>query len=340
MKKIILFLTVALISITASAQYNVNGHRFFDNWSVGVDGGINTNLHDWNNGGGVLGVQVTKGITPVVSFEFASQIGLNDVVWDGDGVSWNVLGDKKHISTIHAIASTKVNLMNWFGGYLGHPRLFEIQARGGLGYLREVENEVNSAVGKVGFDFDFNVGKQRAWALSLKPAVVWNACNYAAFNGGRNATAQLTAGVSYRFKTSNGTHNFKEVDPVTVTEVVEKIVEVEKPVEVIKVVERVDTVFVEAKEENFEPITITFANNSAELTEEAKNTLSNAQGDNFVVEATATPYGTEDYNKALSQKRADNVANFLKAQGKTIAEAKGLGIQGKNSKRIAKVTLK
>ena len=66
MKKIVLFLTVALISITASAQYNVNGHRFFDNWSVGVDGGINTNLHDWNNGGGVLGVQVTKGITPVL----------------------------------------------------------------------------------------------------------------------------------------------------------------------------------------------------------------------------------------------------------------------------------
>ena len=333
MKKITLVIAMFTMAMAASAQNA--GQKFFDNWSIGVDGGINTNLHNWDNGGGVLGLQLTKGITPVVSFEFASQIGLNDIAWDGDGVSWNVLGDKKHISTISAIASTKINLMNWFGGYLGHPRVFEIQARGGIGYLREVEREVNSAVGKVGLDFDFNLGKERAWVLSLRPAVVWNACEYATFEKGQFATAQLTAGVTYRFKTSNGTHNFVNVEPKVVTKIVEKIVE--KPFETVRVVEKEvhDTVFV--KVEN-EVVCVEFKNNSAALSDDAIAALDKIEGKKVEIEGFASPVGTKEYNLKLSQQRADNVAAFLKEKGNEIISSVGKGVVG-NSKRIVNIKL-
>ena len=36
---------VAMFSMaySANAQYNVDGHKFWDNWSIGVEGGITTN---------------------------------------------------------------------------------------------------------------------------------------------------------------------------------------------------------------------------------------------------------------------------------------------------------
>ena len=172
------------------------------------------------------------------------------------------------LDNLSAIASTKINLMNWFGGYKGTPRLFEIQARGGFGYMREFwpdfalnptssGNDLNRAVAKFGFDFDFNLGQSKAWTISLRPAVVmkmlnegkmveqmftYEGCVYHDKFGipecdayGHNVLAQITAGVTYHFKTSNGTHHFAAVKPQIVTETVEKVVE--KPVE--KIVEKV-----------------------------------------------------------------------------------------------------
>ena len=61
----------------------------------------------------------------------------------------------------------------------------------------------------IGLDFAF-LGKDKAWQVYVEPAVVWNLegakkgvrydANYADF--------QLNAGVVYKFKNSNGTHNF------------------------------------------------------------------------------------------------------------------------------------
>ena len=351
MKKILLtFLFSALALVGVDAQYAVTNHRFFDNWSIGADGGVNTNLHSWDNVGGVVGLQITKGVTPVLSLEFSSQVGLNDLVWDGDGISWNVLGDKKHVSTINAIGSAKVNLMNWFGGYLGKPRIFEIQARGGLGYQRALNpigsQKANSFVGKTGLDFDFNMGKARAWTASIRPAVLWNHREYG--NKARLATAQVTAGITYHFKTSNGTHNFKRYDVGDMENEIARLNEelakkptevvVEKEVEKIIIKEVRDTIVVKEKVSAQETTEVTFANESAVLTKEAKEALSKIQGQKVAVEGFASPYGTKEYNLQLSQRRADNVAAFLKDNGNEVVSSVGKGVVG-NSKRVVIVNV-
>ena len=165
------------MAMASSAQYT--GHKFFDNWSIGVEGGVSTNLHDWDKpNGGVAGINFTKGITPVLSLEFQGQVGFND------DANWNwAVKSANVVDNVSVYANTKINLMNWFGGYKGAPRLFEIQARGGVGYTRffwpsfdgittESSNDLNRCNFKFGLDFDFNLGKQKAWTISVRPAVI------------------------------------------------------------------------------------------------------------------------------------------------------------------------
>ncbi|MBR4516920.1 MAG: hypothetical protein IKO60_05945, partial [Bacteroidaceae bacterium] len=78
MKKFTLVLVAMFgMAMAASAQYT--GHKFFDNWSIGVEGGVSTNLCDWDTpNGGVAGINFTKGVTPVLSLEFQLQAGFND----------------------------------------------------------------------------------------------------------------------------------------------------------------------------------------------------------------------------------------------------------------------
>ena len=355
MKKFTL-LMVAMFSMafSANAQYNVDGHKFWDNWSLGLEGGISTNAHDWNSPkGAIAGITVTKGITPVVSFEFGFNVGINN------NYSWEMAHSANVIDNVSAIASTKINLMNWFGGYKGTPRLFEIQARGGFGYMREFYpdfagnptssgNDLNRAIAKFGFDFDFNLGKAKAWTLSVRPAVVMKMARETspAFMGcvyvdrcnayGHNVIGQLTAGITYHFKTSNGTHNFAAVKPQVVTETVEKIVE--KPVE--KIVEKVVEKQVAAPASN-NIYVVEFEQNKSNLINTAKATLDQiSNGTTVILDAYASPEGAKAYNQKLSQKRADAVKGYLENKGVKVADAKAHGAESKSSQRVVYVRIK
>ena len=57
------------------------------------------------------------------------------------------------------------------------------------------------------------------------------------------------------------------------------------------------------------------------------------------VVAYASPEGTESYNKKLSQRRANAVADYLRAKGVTVTEVYGAGVNGNTSNRIAIVTV-
>ncbi|MCD7722077.1 MAG: OmpA family protein [Prevotellaceae bacterium] len=217
MKKIIALIALAASVAGVSAQNAVSSSKFLDNWSVGTDGGISTNLHEWDTpNGGVWGIQLTKGVTPVLSLEFSGQLGFND------DANWNALRSKNAVDNFTVMGSVKVNLMNWFLGYQGQPRLFELQAKGGVGYMgmlypkTQTTAQHNSTVVKLGLDFDFNLGQEKAWTVSLRPAIVMRGCkedkkcetgaDCGAYS--HNALAQLTAGVTYHFKNSNGKHYF------------------------------------------------------------------------------------------------------------------------------------
>ncbi len=217
MKKIFILIALCACMLSANAQTTVNGSKFFDNWSIGVDGGVSSNFHDWDiPNGGVVGLQITKGITPVVSFEFSGQLGFND------NANWNMPHSANVVDNFSVMGSTKINLMNWFGGYKGQPRVFEIQARGGFGYMgyfypnAQPMGDNGDAIVKLGVDFDFNMGQKKAWTISVRPAVVMkankedltcdNASGCTAYS--HNAVGQITAGVAYHFKNSNGEHYY------------------------------------------------------------------------------------------------------------------------------------
>lgn len=65
---------------------------------------------------------------------------------------------------------------------------------------------------KAGLDFGFNLGKKKAWQLYVEPAMIW-ALNGNGYQGVKydmnRAHFQLNMGLIYKFKNSNGTHNFQ-----------------------------------------------------------------------------------------------------------------------------------
>ena len=146
----------------------------------------------------------------------------------------------------------------------------------------------------------------------------------------------------YKFKNSNGTHNFKiaqlrdqaEIDELNriINELRNRKPEVvtkEVVKEVVKEVSIDDLVFV------------TFAQGKYNLTNEAKAALDKVEeGAHVQIVGTASPEGSKELNDRLSQNRANVVADYLKARGVIVDEALGKGVQGVTSNRLAIVYVK
>ena len=122
--------------------------------------------------------------------------------------------------------------MNLFGGYFGDPRLFEIEAVAGAGWLHYYvagDDDGNGWSTKVGLNFNFNLGLEKAWTIGLQPAIVWNMDgtdginDYANFSPSHydinHANFELTARFTYHFQCSTGSHHFVVVRPYDYSEV-------------------------------------------------------------------------------------------------------------------------
>lgn len=198
--------------LTASAQQAVQGHKFFDNWSIGVLGGgvTPTTRSFFSHTRGVAGLELTKQITPVLGLGVQSVAG------------FNTTGSYTAVDNVNTTFLGKVNFSNWFCGYKGQPRLFEVEGVAGIGFnhyfgatdLYAVAGG-NTFSSKFGLNLNFNLGEAKAWTVSLKPAIVYD------LEGGvqrtqtqinvNNSVLELTAGVTYHFKTSNGRNHFVNV---------------------------------------------------------------------------------------------------------------------------------
>ena len=228
MKKVILLAALAMGAVASQAQTTVAGSKFTDNWSFTLKGGMVSPMENFGffkAARGIAGAELRKQITPVFGLGVEGEWTVNTSSWGGLK-SANVF-DHQYVGVFGTI-----NFMNAFGGYTGAPRVFEIEAVAGTGWLHSyyphtTTTDGNSWGTKVGLNLNFNLGEAKAWTFSLKPAILWNMnasveptnLGMSARYDSNHAYVELEAGITYHFGNSNGTHHFTLVRPYDQAEV-------------------------------------------------------------------------------------------------------------------------
>nr|WP_314683667.1 OmpA family protein [uncultured Prevotella sp.] len=382
MKKLVLMLAAASMAASVSAQ-TVAESKTFDNIYVGINGGVATKTtgHKWlSDLNPNAGIRIGRYFTPVFGLAVEGNAYFSNKPWVSTGTV---------VRATNASLLGTVNLSNWFGGYKGEPRTFEVSALYGLGWMHvftsnkafkaATENQRNRMTSKAALDFAFNFGSQKQFQFYVEPSInfaflgqskskelvatgnplspvaVADHQEYgykAASQAGQpayninNSFVQLNAGFIYKFKNSNGTHNFTIVTPRDQAEIDALNAQINelrnrKPEVITKeIVKEVPSVKV--KEFTVSDLVfVTFAQGKSNLTNDAKAALNNVkEGVHVQVVGTASPEGPKELNDRLSQARADVVANYLKSRGVIVDEATGKGVQGVTSNRLAVVYVK
>lgn len=204
MKKFIAVIVACLTCSGIYAQRAYEGANVGDNWSIGIHAGVTTPLtHSafFPNMRATWGLGIGKQLTPFFGMGVEAMTSINTT-------ASKTAFDNTNVSLL-----TSVNLSNLFAGYWGTPRLFEIETVAGLGWLHYAQNgngDRNSISSKLGLNFNFNLGEAKAWTIGIKPALVYdlNACGErnVGFNANR-AAWEITAGLKYHFRCSNGKHH-------------------------------------------------------------------------------------------------------------------------------------
>ena len=211
MKKFSMLFAAALVAASANAQ-TVSESKTFDNVYVGINAGFQTKTTNsaWmKNLNSNFGVRVGRWFTPVFGLAAEGNFYFND---------HNMPASKTFVRYMNAGVIGTVNVTNWAKGYAGEPRTFELIPVYGLGWGHTfgTDAECNALTSKAGIDFTFNLGKEKAWQLYIEPSMNWALAgnkNVSYLNNGvkyniNNSAFQLNVGVNYKFKNSNGTHNF------------------------------------------------------------------------------------------------------------------------------------
>lgn len=197
MKKTLLTAVLALGALTAAAQA-YEQPKFFDNWSIGVDGGVMTPLtHSpfFGDMRGAFGLHVQKQVTPAFALGAEGLAAVNTSSWYGPHSTTAI--DKSYVGVYGAL-----DFVNFFGGY-NPDRTFGLEGVLGAGWGHDYVNKANGnysnyLAAKAGLNFNFKLNP--ALTLGIKPAVVWNltqggGCHFNA----NHATFQVLAGLTYNF---------------------------------------------------------------------------------------------------------------------------------------------
>lgn len=360
MKKIFTFLALGTAMLSSNAQ--VVSNKFFDNWSLGVNAGVlTTTTHDpFERAAYTGGFELTKQITPVYAVGAEAMAGLKTT----QGYTL--------VDNVNATLLNKVNFSNWILGYTGTPRAFELEGVVGIGFNHFFGSDGGYAVGngnvltsKLGLNFNFNLGKEKAWTVAVKPAIAY------CLEGGRkltnvqyninNSMLELTAGVAYHFKTSNGKHHFvnaqlfdqSKIDALNATinglrsdlktkeeQLADKSREVRelqtalndcrnrKPV--------VETVEVKRTSETLESV-VTFRQGKTNVdasqlpnVERIATYMKNHPNSKVVIKGYASPEGSAEINERIARERAEAVKDLLVSKyhikaDRIHAEGQGIG---------------
>ena len=357
MKKFI-FMIMAAFAMVVSANAQYVGNELTDNWSVGVYGGIHTPAaghKTFDNIAPTVAVTATKYFNPVFGLGIEGQSYINA---KGQYHSCTL----PYTTNVSGLAY--FNVTNFLFGYVNKPRIIEIEALYGLGWghvwAKGKNNDANYLTSKAGVNVNFNLDKNRAWSIVIRPAVVWDLDNYEGYIGHidgfgdvnkrpgthynlRHASLEVTGGIVYHFLNSNGKHymekaklyNQAEIDNLNgqINTLREKLAK--KPKDVI--VEKTVVKEVPIKSDYI----IFFTKGSAELDDAAKELLNKiSAGTTVEVIGAADEVSSIPFNQQLSEKRANNVAKYLKNRKVNVQKVLGVGKTGSVVSRVAIVTVK
>lgn len=209
MKKIFTLFAGLMAAATISAQ-TVLESKTFDNVYIGINGGLATKAtgHAWlKDMNPNAGLRIGRNFTPVFGLAAESNVYFKNTNGHTTGTVVNGMNTSLLGTT---------NLTNLFGGYNGEPRMFELTALYGLGWGHVFghptkDYKADMLTSKAALDFGFNLGQKKAWQLYVEPAMIW-ALNGNGYQGVKydvnRASFQLNVGLVYKFKNSNGSHNF------------------------------------------------------------------------------------------------------------------------------------
>lgn len=363
MKKFTTLFAAAAMAISVNAQ-SLTESKTFDNMYIGINGGLATQStgHAWlKDMQPNVGVRIGRNFTPVFGLAVESNVYFKHTNGNTTGTLVNGMNT--------SLLGT-VNLSNWFGGYKGTPRFFEVSALYGLGWGHVFSNtdyKMDCLTSKAGVDFAFNLGAKKAWQLYIEPAMIWglNGNGYEGIEYNINRSVfQLNVGVVYKFKNSNGSHNFtiasgrdqSEIDALNAqinslrseldTEVAnknsalaakdQKISELQNALDECN---KKEPVYVKPETAtNLQP-TVIFRQGKTVVDpaqyasiELIANYMRNHKDANVEIKGYASPEGSKEINEKISQDRAEAVKNVLVKKYKISAnrlKATGMGATDK-----------
>lgn len=352
MKKIIFTLALIAMGLSgAKAQSGLQTSKFFDNWYLGVKVGASTPLtfnHTFPLNPNA-GVKLSKNFSPVFGANIEGLVNFGDNYFVTQTPNNIQLSSKTLVKSVNVGLNGTINWTNLFLGY-NENKVFEVGTELGIGFVKFFGDDVirqkgnngddNDLTAKTSMTFAWNIdGASKPWQVYVEPGVYWNLTHGpqdAVKMGKRFAQLALQVGFNYKFKTSNGTHNFKQLNLDAMNDEINDLRAqlAAKPKEVIKEVEsnnskiqRIDNLFF-----------VTFQQGKSILVPEMKQALNEIkEGTRVKIVGTASPEGPKNLNKRLSQDRANVVADYLKSRGVIVESATGEGVKGITSNRLAVV---
>ena len=332
----------AVVGVNAQTAYEAA--KVFDNVSVGVTGGISSPLNfnsvtPFNTN---FGIRLQKDFTPVVGVQAEGLAFVNGNHFANDVNTW--------VKATNVGVNGVLNLSNLIGGYKGSPRAFEVSTVTGIGWLYKWDTSSNYLSSKTGVDLAFNLGNEKQHSIVLTPAVYWNLSSGNGVEFNRNH-AQLAVNVAYvyHFKTSNGTHHFKTYDIGAKNDEINKLKEelVNEGKKNQSLIENNTKLNSQLAALNSKGDTLNmkwvveFEQGKSELSSKAKEELKNVIDAKKIVcvVAKASPEGSKDTNKKLSDERAAVVTKYLTDNGVTVKKSEGVGAESKYSNRVVLITL-
>ena len=292
MKKILFLFLSAILCMNVNAQTlqtDVKDSKWYNNAFIGVYGGGSWSLQNHHQTNAFW-----PSINPMATIKFGKYFNPNigaQIELEG---GFSELGKTVVDHTMLGVDAL-FNFSNIFGGYRGEPRNWEFVGVLGTGWFHTYDYVSNSVAVKGGVEINWNFDKKKAWQLNIIPAYT-----YLPDKAIDHSYVSLSVGVTYKFKNSNGTHNFKFVnviDPVEYDALNRKINDLRAANQLLT-----DSL---AKAEAVHDTQMANLSYIAE-------TMKNDTTLNIVLKGYADKNtGTASYNKSLSVKRAEAVKDVL-----------------------------